>query len=27
VLVVNPQEEVVIQWFPSTPGETPSSTS
>jgi XisH protein len=27
LLIVNPEQEVVIQWFPSTPGETPSSAS
>jgi hypothetical protein len=27
VLVVHPDQEVIVQWFPSKPGETPSSAS
>lgn len=27
ILIVNPDQEVIVQWFPSKPGETPSSAS
>jgi hypothetical protein len=27
LLIIDPQKEVVIQWVPSTPGETPSNAS
>ena len=27
LLVIDPQKEVIIQWIPSTPGETPSNVS
>jgi hypothetical protein len=27
LLIVDPQKEVIIQWIPSTPGETPSNAS
>ncbi len=27
LLIIDPQQEVIIQWVPSTPGETPSNAS
>ena len=27
LLIIDPQKEVIIQWVPSTPGETPSNAS